>query len=195
MRQHIPSARRASYRAARMLLRVAGLCAVTGILLTGCASHSSAPGAAAGAFASPTPAFASHGPLAQVVAPAIWGTGVLSVDTAFDQSRNSAAVTISLGGTVPHTDAETSTAQEYAKGLCFMAQQALWTSGSSFNEAKVSVQGPMRDPYGSLVTDIYAIAVVEAHTAHTISWTTATADSAWPSYDSSFLREAFTVVD
>ena len=194
MRQHTLTVRLRSSHPARVLL-VAGLCAASGILLAGCASHSKAQLAAGGALATPTQAFPSHGPLAQAVAPAIWGTGVISVDTSLDQSRAIATVTITVGGTVPHTDAETNTAQEYAKGLCFMAQQALWTGGSHFDEVKVTVQGPMRDPYGSLVTDVYAVAEVSAHSAQTIPWTTATADSAWPSFDSSFVREAFTVVD
>lgn len=171
------------------------LAAMVVALLAGCASHTNARGATGGALTTPTPPFPSHGPLAQVVAPAIWATGVVSVDTGLDQAQHQATVAITVGGTVPNTDAKTITAQEYAKGLCFMAEQALWTSGAPYDEVKVTVQGPMRDPYGSLVTDVYAIAIVDHHSGLTIPWETATPDSAWPSYDSSFLREAFTVVD
>ena len=195
MRQHTLSVSGLPFSASRLLPFALGFSLMAGVLLGGCASHSNAHSATGGAFATPTPAFASHGPLARVVAPAVWATGVVSLDTSYDQTRGSALVTITLGGTVPNTDAKTSAAQDLAKSLCFMAEQALWTSGSSFDEVKVIVQGPFQDEYGGTVTDAYALVVVEAKTARTIPWTTATADSAWPSYDSAFLRESFVLVD
>lgn len=196
MRQHILSTHSGTCPGGRVATLVVGLGIVLGsALLGGCASHSNAQSAARGAFATPTPAFASHGPLAQVVAPAVWATGVVSLDTSYNQAQGNALVTITLGGTVPNTDAKTSAAQDLARSLCFMAEQALWTSGSSFNEVKVVVQGPFQDEYGGTVTDAYAVAVVEAKTGRSIPWTAATAGSAWSAYDSAFLRESFVLVD
>lgn len=175
------------------LLSLALACAV---VLGGCAFLSGAhQTSGASAFATPTPAFVSHGPLAQVVAPAIWGTGVQSVDTTYDQAHGLATVTITLGGTVPNTDAKVSAAQALAKGLCFMAEQALWTSATNLTEVKVVVQGPVQDEYGSLVNGAYAVAVVEAANGRAIAWATSNSDSAWRSYDSVFLRDSYVVAD
>lgn len=143
----------------------------------------------------PAPTFVSHGPLADIVDPAIWGTGVQSVDTTFDSARSMASVTITLGGTVPNTDAKVSAAQNLAEGLCFMAEQALWTSGDPFSEVKVIVQGPSQDEYANIITSAYAVAVVEAPTGQKIPWKTTTADTAWRAYDSEFLTESFVLVD
>jgi hypothetical protein len=147
------------------------------------------------ALTTPVPEFASHGPLKDIVAPAIWGAAVQSVDTTFDSARSLAGVTITLDGTVPNTDAKVSAAQELAKGFCFMAEQALWTNGDSFTEVKVIVQGPSQDEYANIVTSAYAVAVVEAPTGRKIPWATTTADAAWGAYDSEFLTESFVLVD
>lgn len=192
-----PLARQAYYvkrRAALIVVTVVALSVIAGVI--GWVLRPVGRGVNASAvYPTPTPAFAARGPLAQVVAPAIWATGVISVDTTYDQTTRDATVTVTLKGTVPNTDAKTAAAQELAKGLCFMAEQALWTSGTGLHQVKVIVQGPFQDEYGGVITDAYAVAVVTARTGNALDWTTATADSAWLTYDSAFLRESFVLVD
>jgi hypothetical protein len=167
-----------------------------GVAMSGCAflSNSVKKSNDVG-LATPAPAFTSHGPLAGIVDPAIWGAGVRSVDTTFDAAQAKASVTITLGGTVPNTDAKVSAAQELAKGFCFMAEQALWANASSYSEVTVIVQGPTQDEYANIVTGAYAVAVVESRGGRSIPWATTTSDSAWQTYDTVFLTESFVLVD
>lgn len=142
-----------------------------------------------------TPPLAStQGQLSALVGSAIWGTGVQRSQTVYDAKRNTATVTITLGGTVPQSAAQTSTAQELAKGFCLMAEQAIWNSDARLSEVTVVVQGPLQSEYGDVGTDVYAVAVVKASSGHSIQWSQLTPDSAWGAYDSVFLRESFVAV-
>ena len=196
MRQSLIQSQRARTLPFRRLCLLAVSLGALGVAMSGCAFLSnSVKKSSHVTLATPAPAFASHGPLAAIVDPAIWGAGVQSVETSFDEAHAKASVTITLGGTVPNTDAKTSTAQELAKGFCFMAEQALWTNGIPFSEVTVIVQGPTQDEYANIVTGAYAVAVVEARGGHAIPWNTTTTDSAWQSFDTVFVRESFVLVD
>lgn len=196
MRQRLVQYHHARTPPIRRLCLLAGTVVALGVAMSGCAFLSNSVKKSHNvALATPAPAFTGHGPLASIVDPAIWGAGVQSVDTSFDEAHAQASVTITLGGTVPNTDAKTSAAQELAKGFCFMAEQALWTNGIPFSEVKVIVQGPSQDEYANLITSAYAVAVVEAKTGQAIPWATTTADTAWQAYDSEFLTESFVLVD
>lgn len=129
--------------------------------------------------------------LSTQVSSAVWGTGVQRSRTVYDAQTNAVTVTITLGGTIPHTDAETTTVQELSKGFCLMAQQAIWTGAARFDQVTVVVQGPLQNEYGEVGTDAYAVSVVRAANGRAIDWTKQTPDSAWQVYDSEFVRTSF----
>lgn len=144
-----------------------------------------------GPFVGETPTSTTERQLSMQVSTAVWGTGVRQSRTVYDAKMNAVTVTITLGGTIPHTSAETATAQELAKGFCLMAQQAIWSGGGRFDEVTVIVNGPLQNEYGEVGTDAYAVAVVRGANGRAIDWPKQTPDSAWQVYDSAFLRNSF----
>ena len=129
--------------------------------------------------------------LSAQISSAVWGTGVQRAQTVYDAKTNAVTVTITLGGTIPHTVVETSTAQELSKGFCLMAQQAIWSGDTHFDEVTVIVRGPMQSEYGDVGTDAYAVAAERGPSGRAIDWAKQTPDSAWQTYDSEYLRTSF----
>lgn len=129
--------------------------------------------------------------LTEQIGSSVWGTGVQRAQTEYDAKTNAVTVTITLDGTIPHTAVETSTAQELSKGFCLMAQQAIWSGDTRFDEVTVIVRGPMQSEYGEVGTDAYAVAVVRGASGRAIDWARQTPDSAWQIYDSEYLRTSF----
>jgi hypothetical protein len=179
---------------------LAALALAVGIIAAGCAPFSGG-GSSSGSAASPTaaarvaPTPALQGQLAQTVYYAVWGLGVQRIETTYDAAQGSVKVQITLGGSVPNTDAKVAAAQELTKAFCLMAQQALWTSGVQLTEANVTIMGPVQEEYGGYQSGVYGTSVVKASTAHGIQWATAGVDDTWQRYDDTFLQSVFVLFD
>jgi hypothetical protein len=182
------------HRLAPIRSLVVALTVGSGLILAGCVAPSGGDGALHKA-AAPTPTSTVQGQLAHRVDVNVWHLGVQSLETTYDAQRDTAGVTITLGGTTPNTSVKVSAAQELTKAFCLMAEQTLWTSGATLDEVTVTVQGSYQDPYSGLVIAAYGVATVEAPTAHRIPWASIGADAAWQAYDHVFLREIFETID
>lgn len=185
-------------RLAAARFALAALALAAGVIAAGCAPFS---GNGSSGVASPTataqaaPASPIQGQLAEAVHFAVWGLGVQKIDTAYDATNASVKVQITLGGSVPNTDAKVAAAQELTKAFCLMAQQALWTSGVRLTEANVIIMGPVQEEYGGYQNGVYGTSAVKAGTAQGIKWAAAGIDDTWQRYDDTFLQSVFVLFD
>jgi hypothetical protein len=142
----------------------------------------------------PTPADPTGQALLRV-AQAAAGTDAHGVGAAYDAGTRQLTVTLFIDGIVPDTNAQIATAYARSKALTFKVEDALWASGLTLSQAQVIVMGPAQDEYANITNQWYSIAVLSAPVARRIAWASATPESAWKSYDQTYLRPSFTVAD
>ncbi|HEX6800612.1 MAG TPA: hypothetical protein VF116_23065 [Ktedonobacterales bacterium] len=124
------------------------------------------------------------------------GTAPLQIQTVYQSTSGQIEVTLTLGGTVPTSDADVSAMQERVKTLCFEAQRAVWAGGLlSLSQVTITVVGPIMDQYAELETQAYGAAVLKAATEQRFTWSTLSPDGAWGAYDNTYLRPAYYDVD
>ena len=114
-----------------------------------------------------------------------------TVTATYDAQTGVLQVLATIGGAIARAPSDIAASQERVKALCFVAQRALWTSGPTFTEVKITVLGPLLDDYFDQITDWYGVADLTARTAAKLDWGTLTADSAWSAYDNVSLRTAY----
>lgn len=173
------------------LARWFSLAALAALLLVGCAATSPH---LASATATPTTEPGPAGQLAASVRRAL-GVRVTQVTAAYDAAKESATITIIVGGMVPSTDAQIAAAYTRVKSVCYQAFRALWASGVTLREATALVEGPIQDEYADIITDWYGVAVVDSATAQRVDWASETPAAAWSRYNQSMLRSSFTLFD
>ena len=132
-----------------------------------------------------TPTAVARGPLASVVVPAARPLAQRIV-TEYDTGAQQAKVTLTVGA-APNV----ATAQARVMTLSFQVQRAVWASNPALHEVKVIVLGPIRDDYANIIDDAYGVSDVFAPTAAKLTWSALTAESAWSSYDSTWLRPSY----
>lgn len=77
--------------------------------------------------------------------------------------------------------------QEMVKILCFRIQKALWLSGIPLKQVSVAIEGPTYGVYADLTSGGYGGVLVRQPTASRLNWSTLSADTAWPDYNSVWL--------
>lgn len=175
------------------------------VLASGCAG-SSTPTAGAATQAPTTAATFTPNPLAPtptaaearvnaLVRQAV-GSAPRQIQTDYHSTPGEIAVTLTLGGTVPTSDADVSAAQERVKTLCFEAQRAVWASGlAPLSQVTVTVVGPIMSQYADLEIQAYGAAVLKSATERRFTWSTLDPDGAWGVYDNTYLRPGYYDVD
>lgn len=124
------------------------------------------------------------------------GSDPLQIQTVYQTASGQIAVTLTLGGTVPTSDADVSAMQERVKTLCFAGQRAVWAGGlPSLSQVTITVVGPIMDQYAELETQAYGAAVLKASTERRFAWSALSPDGAWGAYDNTYLRPAYYDVD
>jgi hypothetical protein len=123
------------------------------------------------------------------------GAAASAVAVTYDPSSQQASVTLTITGDVPTTDARIAAAIARAQTLTFQEENDLWSTGLPVSAVIVTVMGPAQDPYDGIINQVYSVATVSAATARRIPWASATPQSAWALYDSTFLRPGFVVQD
>ena len=151
------------------------------LALTACSTSTAAKTSAPMA----TPPAVVSGPLASVVVPAARPLAQRIV-TEYDTSAQRAKITLTVGA-APNV----ATAQAQVMTLSFQVQKAVWASNPGLHEVKVIVLGPIRDDYANIIDDAYGVSDVFALTAAKLSWSALTPESAWSSYDSTWLRPSY----
>ncbi|HEX2349044.1 MAG TPA: hypothetical protein VHI51_11490 [Ktedonobacterales bacterium] len=166
----------------------AGLAALAMLaaLLAGCASAANTGGEHASAKATPA---TTQGHLAQRVEQAM-GATARDVTLTYAPATGVATVSMKLVWRPAWKD-DFAQAQAAAKGACFEAQSALWTSGVALQSVTVTALGQAPDDYDNMITSAYAAATLTSAHASAIQWATTTADEAWPRYDNTFLRPTY----
>ena len=166
------------------LLAGCGAGAGLGSMHTGTPTATAAPPTATVGTPTPTPT-ALEQRLEALVQPAI-APLAFDMSVRFDSVTNAPFVraTVNPGPTVPTT-------QELVKTVCFLALQALWTSGEKFNDVSVAVFGPFQDDFGNHVIQTYASAEVNAQTAAKLNWAQLTPETAWNDYTNVFLAPSY----
>ena len=182
----------------RGLRRALLLALVAGLLLSGCASLTSAAARRSAATVTPAPTAAQTiaGQLAALAQQAI-GSASGRVTATYDAQQAKATLTITVTGGVPNTDAKVVAAYARVKLLCYRALAAVWSSAATapLREVTALVLGPMQDEYAVIINDWYGFAVVGAPTAQRIHWASVSPDAAWAMYDQTMLRVSFVVAD
>ena len=173
------------------------------VLASGCATSSTRAGSAATHDPSatftpnpltPTPT-TTEARVNTLVRQAV-GSDPLEIQTVYQMSASQVEVTLTLGGTVPTSDAAVSAMQERVKTLCFEAQRAVWASGPNpLSQVTVTVVGPIMDQYADLATQAYGAAVLKVATEQRFTWSALSPDGAWGAYDNTYLRPAYYDVD
>ena len=123
------------------------------------------------------------------------GSAASAVAAQYDPASQQASVTLTITGQVPTTDTQVAAAVARAQTLTFQEEHDLWSSGLPVSAVTVTVMGPAQDPYDGIINQVYSVATVRAATARRIPWPSATPQSAWALYDSTFLRPGFDVQD
>jgi hypothetical protein len=73
-----------------------------------------------------------------------------TVTATYDAQTDVLQVMATIGGAIARSPSDIAASQERVKALCFVAQRALWTSGPTFTEVKVTVLGPLLDDIDGL---------------------------------------------
>lgn len=177
------------------LARWLSLATLAALLLAGCAA--AAPTHLASATATPTTEPGPAGQLAASVRRALTArvTRVTQVTATYDAAKETATITIIVGGVVPSADTQIAAAYALVKSVCYQTFRALWASGVTLREATALVEGPIQDEYANIITDWYGVAVVESVTAQRVDWASETPAAAWSLYNQSMLRSSFTLFD
>ena len=184
--RHMGGARR-TLVVALMFLGSLAACATNSV-----SSQSKAHATLAGCAA--TTAATTQDALARRACAAI-GNQAQAVRTSYNAHDASVHITVTIGGAVPLTSQQISAAQELTKALSLREERAMWTSGVSLKDVKVTVMGPTQDEYANIVAQPYGVAMLDAPTAARFDWASLSADSAWDRFDGVYLRPTFDVVD
>lgn len=166
--------------------------------LSACATTNSAPHQSASkvtvAGCSPSASATTQDALARRACEAV-GDQAQAVQTVYTAQDASVKIMVTVGGAVPLTHQQISTARELTKSISLHEQRAIWASGVTLKEVRVTVMGPTQDEYANIIAQPYGSVVLDAATAAHFDWANLNADSAWDRYDSVFLRPTFDVVD
>jgi hypothetical protein len=114
-----------------------------------------------------------------------------NIQVVYQQPAEKALTTGTVSNAVPRTPAEIRAAQEKVKTLCFQIQRALWNSGISLQEVRVTILGPMYDDYFDQIISWYGTASLEAGVADQVDWRNLAADAAWNQFQRTQLRIDF----
>jgi hypothetical protein len=142
----------------------------------------------------PTPADPTGQALLRTARSAL-GSSARSVEGTYDTSAQSLTVTVTIDGNVPLTDDQIAAAYARVKALVLQEMSGLWSSGLPLRQAMVIIQGPTKDEYNIIINQWYGIAVVKESTARHFAWASATPESAWKTYNQTYLREQFDLFD
>ncbi|HEU0025991.1 MAG TPA: hypothetical protein VFQ25_02660 [Ktedonobacterales bacterium] len=123
------------------------------------------------------------------------GSAASLVEATYDVRAQSLTVTVTISGDLPLTETQVDAAHARTKALCFQELSGLWASGLSLRQTTVVIVGPTKDEYNAIINQLYGYAVVNESTARSVSWASATPESAWSAYDKTYLRPEFDLFD
>jgi hypothetical protein len=201
-------------RAVRRCSAVAVAVAVLAGALAGCGASTGTGHASGGAPTPTVPAIPpTYTPNPLTPAPTteeqhldalVWqtiGAGAVQIQTTYSAGDGATDVEITysqvvpIKGIVPTQGADIAAAQERVKTICFEVEQALWTSGTHpLSQVNVAVLGPVLDQYADLTSQAYGGVLLKASTAAHFGWGTLTPDTAWNTYDNTYLRADYSDV-